>query len=94
MDDEHAELPGRLQYFVHARCHFRDAGRGPLAPMLVPHVANDHGRVMRIPLRLPLVDREFAARLVKRPGALVKRPLRTARLIGGHARRGQGAQER
>src|SRR5436309_11800413 len=50
MDDEDAAAAGFIDDLVHPWRHFADARRSPFAPVLIPHIANDDGRPLGLPL--------------------------------------------
>ena len=54
VDDQHAAVAKGRHELVHPRDHGREAPVGPLAPVLVPDVDQDDGRVARVPLCLAL----------------------------------------
>ena len=49
VDDEHALRARRLHHLVHRPGHLADTPRGGLAPVVVPHVADDDRRLLRVP---------------------------------------------
>ena len=55
VNDEHASVPGQRDHAVHHRPQLPDAPGRPLAPVPVPHVADDDRRLAGRPL-LPLAE--------------------------------------
>ena len=90
MDDQHAALAGRHEHIVHPRRHLGHAGRRPRAPVLVPHVADDDGRLPRVPFQR-LVDDADRRRIlgVDRAGAGVQHERRR---FGGRCGHGKDVQ--
>ena len=50
VNDEHPARPSRLHNLIHARSHLPHASGRVRAPMLVPHVTDDDGRLLGVPL--------------------------------------------
>jgi hypothetical protein len=48
MDDEDAALASPFDDFIHTGSHLSHTAGCALAPMLIPHVANNDGRLLRI----------------------------------------------
>ena len=61
MNDENATTTGLADDRIHPGRHFGNARGGALAPVLVPHVANDQGGPLGIPLRAVFDGHPFAA---------------------------------
>ena len=74
-------LPGRGHGLVHHRGELADPARGPLAPVLVPHVAEDQGRLRRVPLDRLLLDGE-ARIAARRRNGLAEAGVQNQRLAG------------
>ncbi len=49
MDDQHSLLAGGFEHLIHAGSHSDTRSRRTLAPVFVPHIANDDRRFDRIP---------------------------------------------
>ena len=72
MDDEHTAAAGALQHLVHARAHLFQTTYGIQALMRIPHVTNDDGCLIWLPLLCLLAHSVSAiARLL--PETLVDR---------------------
>ena len=50
VDDQYALLAELRHDKVHPRGHFRNPCFGCLAPVVIPHVADNHGRLVRVPM--------------------------------------------
>lgn len=61
MNDEDTPLARFLDHLVHARCQFADTSSRPLAPMLIPHIADDDGCFLWLPLNGFFDSLELAA---------------------------------
>lgn len=61
MDDDGTPVAGGFQYRIHAGCHFGATPGGVETMVQVPHVADDNGRFLCLPV-LHFPDRVIAAR--------------------------------